>query len=52
MQQQSLIVSCGGVKTVVCVGGGGGGGASVKYDIVFVIPNGAIRIKIPPFDSA
>jgi hypothetical protein len=26
---------------------------SVKYDIVFVMPiNGAIRIKIPPFDSA
>jgi hypothetical protein len=24
----------------------------VKYDIVFVMPNGAIRIKIPPFDSA
>ena len=25
---------------------------SVKYDIVFVMPNGAIRIKIPLFDSA
>jgi hypothetical protein len=26
---------------------------SVKYDIVFVMPNnGAIRIKIPPFGSA
>jgi hypothetical protein len=45
IEQQSVKMQCTIFNTMSVL--------SVKYDIVFVMPiNGAIRIKIPPFDSA